>query len=1465
MTGNYFGNMKLGKQLTEKARELAQEREEAETKVAELDKYASLCLRLGFTSTRFDEIAKNAKEKLEAMDYRGAISDASHAISSLIDELNQMFRSRIDSTVKILNFLGSKGSDVEHLNSNLKDVRSLLDAGEFEKADALLTEVWSREEKNVSELYSVEFSKVQRTIVEAKSRGMVLEGVDTLLSSARNEMISNNFENAFRLLDEAAASIVSKFRGSTESQIQSISSKIEISKQFGLGTSSHRERLEQVQALPPEKRFGEIQSLLSSLNRDIDHKLRRAFEVNIKTIRSDMLNKALPPSVISASSLHLNQTEQMLSENDFERAYSTLKQVEADLEKAKYDHIARILLNGKKYISDAIRNGADVSPVNEQIKEVRELMKRRRFDEAVRTAELANEAAKELAEQITRASGLMKTIEAEYAILSARMTNSVDTSIKYADVKRRYAEKDYPGFIDGANLLVSEMRSMLETFSTSQIDGLDRKISALEYLGAETLDLNKLLENAISLVKNQEYNRCLEITARMEEEADSMLLHLNDAWMKKAAESSSSSSGNMRERLEKLMIDATALRAKEEYYRSSCVAKDVVDWSNNGDVYRVNSLVQRTKRLMSVSPLVSSGVAANMIDAAERNLAINVESALKSAGEAHDIMYGLVVDYFANEMSDLMSMISASRRKKVEIGYGYNLIGRARAALKFEDFETATRMVSIAREEIQTKLKHVEEIETSLDRVEKLFIEGKNSGGDLSEVEGMIAEARSAVKRYDYASAGMIVLEVQEKEEKILAPNLAAKEILTMKSLLQLASTLSLDTTDFETVKNEATSLMRERNHYAALVLSRKLVKDIEAVVQNAIDSAIKAVAADSARAELDGIDVKLVESRLVKARELMAQKRFEQAFNSLSLADKELDFSRNAVAETAAAMRTAEEYVEHLDELGIIEGSAIGMLRQSKSLLNNEQHLLALQTAQKCIELCGETLKKKGPQMLTRFVSDFMHFVPDEEIEELNQNMHTLKPMLEAGKPEGASGLLSIKEYCEKVKLQEEMSKRTLEVTASKVDAVTKQGIDTSTISAEIESMKKLLVSRRYREVIEVSLHIEQMVDELLLDSKRAMEKMAKLEQKLHSYEEIGVPVAECREMATGIADIASSGKPAEALSLITACDRKAEDAINSMTLSTLNALEKAGRAADELGIEFRPGITEQAKEAMMEGRLFDSLSLSYTGLKDISFIILETLQASLDRGLEGVNYPASLRSSAMNRLDKFVSDQRYDEAMAYLREIREQASRKAATATAVEQFRSEFQSLSQTLRRAGMNTRNVESRFNTLLADLPDNAPVAAAQIIEEMKKTRNGMLPSFSIEEIKGSTVPIIAVRNRGRAVALDVSIEVKGQSFSMNDAVGNMKPGQERHLNISPSATGEVWVNVKSRSLTDDEERVSRQLFRIDGNSLIRIRVCAHCKGRIRDGLQTYTCGCGREYHVPCSSRLKSCECGLPVRA
>ena len=1463
MTGNYFGNMKLGKQLADKAKEIAQEKEDAEAKMRELSSLALLCEKLGFSSKDFHENSKKAEASFNAREYRECISAASVAIDGLNEELKKIFSSRIDSTARILEFLRSKGVNIGMVGESIEQVRMLLAKKEYESADAAITEVWSKEEKNLSELYSNEFSKVQRTMVEAKSHGLAIEGVDSLLSSARNEMSSGNYENAFRLLEEAGVSIVSQFRKNADAQIKDISARIEISRLFGLGTSSMKDRLASIQALPPEQKFGEIESLLLSLRRDVDQRLRKAFEANIKTIRSELSNSTLNEAVASSSSLKIKEIERLISEGNFEKAYSSLKSFEAEFEKAKYDYIARVLFNSRKYIAEAMKRGADLTDINQRLNEVRELVKKRRFEEAVRMAELANDESKKLSERLNSASELLSKMENEYSVLISLISNSVDIGIKYADAKRKFEEKKFEEFIEASTSLLKSMHQMLETFSTSQIDALDRKISALEYLGAETLELNEQLENAVSFVRNSEYSKCIEITNRMDTEIEARLLQMNNSWLERANKCTEQATGNMKERLGKLVEEAKQLQADHSYYRSACTAKDIVDWSGNGDVFRVQSLIQRSRRLLSIFPNLAVKSATTMLESAERQVAIDLEGALKAAGEAHDIIYGLIADYFSKVMSDLMAMVSTARRKKIEIGYGYNLIGRARAALKFEDFETANRMVSLAKDEIQGKLRHVDEIAEKLERAERQYQDSKKLNLPIEGLEDRLNAARSALKHFDYLSASAAISETLEMEDRGMSSVLAPKEIIRLKGLIQLAGSLSLDAQEFEDTRANISNLMRERNYYDALLSSRKATADLESVIQNAIDSVVKSVSAESARAEVEGIDVKLVESRLDRARELLARGQYEQAFSSVSLADKELNFSRNAVTETANAIRKAENFVEKLDELGIIDGSAIGMLRQSKTLLSNEQHLLSLQTAQKCTEICIMSLKTSGIGLLKRYSASVTSLISEDRLDETRKKIEVIADAIQQGSEDAIDGLLEIKDLNDRLKLQKEMAERTLDISNEKIESAAKQGVETKSLKEETESIRSLLSAKKYREVIEKGIRIEQILDDMLSEVRLLRERIDETDKRLQSYSEVGVSEKGWFDDLQRAREFLREGRTSDAFSLLSSIDAASSEKLQAASVSALNGLEKATAAAEELGIEFRPGMVEQARKNMMEGHTLDALSISSPALKDISFVMIETLQGALSRAVDGIGYPDDLRQEADRKIEELVSEQRYEEAISYLRKTRENAARKAEIFKALAPLKDEIAHISRELRNAGVNLRNIDGRLNAIYADLPDSSVAQATQILEELKRTRQSLIPRLRIQAVNEAGGASVRVVNAGKAVALQVTSTVSGSTFRMSETIGNLKPGQEKRIGISSGATGEVNVEVRSKNLLDEGESVTVKLFRMDKGSIQAVRICQYCRGRIREGMEVYECRCGREYHSVCSTRTDRCECGLAI--
>ena len=1461
MTGNYFGSMKLGKQLAEKAREVAQEKEDALSRLNDLEARIKLASSLGLLSAAAKAGLEEARRHYEAREYRECISTALQATDGLKKEIEGMFSSKISSTNSMMAFLRDRGTDTAQFRSAVDNVQQLLSSEKYEEAESALTSIWQKEEKTLAELFSHEFSAVQKALIEAKKYSSEIEGVDRVLSDAREEVTANNIENAFHLLGQAGGLISRQMKLRIDEETKQLSQKVELSRQLGLGIGNYKDKLEQIRSSPAEQKFGEFQQILDSLNSELDRKLRRAFEIRLKTIRSDLSERTLPPSLIASASSTLKGIDVQINGGDFETAYRGLTELESGLEKAKYDYIARILFNGKKYITMALKSGIDLAPVNRHLNEVRELMKKRRYREAIAEAELANKDAMKLATIKTDADELAAKLDTEFQVLVSLVSNSVDLSIRYTDAKRKLDAKDLDDFLTEAKPLLNDIDTLLENFSTGQVDALDRCISAIEYLGAETLEVNKKLGNAVSLIKNSEFAKSLQVTSELEREVDSKLKELNSSWTVRAAAAAGASTGMMHERLEKMMETVRAFESKGEDYRSASVAKDIVDWAANGNVYRVRSLIQRARRLLSVVPDVTSTSSLNMLEAAERNAEIDTESALNTAGDAHDILYGLLNDYFVKEMASLMDMVSTCRRKRVEIGYGYTLIGRARAALKFEDFEAAARMVSVAREEIHRRLRQVEDIESDMSKADRLLSEAKKGKGDTSEVQKLLMDARASLKRYDYVQARKEISQALLLEEKSMASNLAAREIINVKSVLAVAKEIGASNDEMEQRKEELLGLMRDRNHYDALVAARNLSKELSNTVNTILTSMIGDIAADSAKAEMDGLDTNVVESRLERARGFIVSGQFDQCLASLKLARDELGLARNSVNEAIAMIEKADSLTIKIDDLNLLDTGTLSLLKQSKNLLKNDQHLLALQTAQKCIESCNDRLKAKGPQLLEAYSRQIYSCMGSDESDGLMEQVNSFTNAVATGVQESADALIALKNVSERLALQQEMAKRTFEVLSRRATALSESGVSSPEVNAQIDGIGVLLEMKNYRSVIEKGIEAEQLMEDLTRGSERAKQRMSQLQDKLVRYEELGLDMEECKSRARDALELISAGKVSEGAARMQECETAADSALHGACVSRVAAVESASEIAVKLGIPSAGGYDYD--EMLVGGDIAGAYTVASRKLEEIAPLVISSLRAKFESVMQSDGLSHNFISGLKKEFEELVATGRLSDAFDFVMRSEVDVSSKSAIVAEMNNLSRQFSEVVSELRKTGINVRSFDMRFNNLTKDISEQSLSELKKLVGEMLKLKAEYSPRISIAPQSSKWGPQLVLTNNGRAVALNPSIIIRGPLLSKTEALGNLKPGESRTINLPPTIHGDVTVTISAGNPVDRSEFTLVKQFQLDGNSISANMQCALCRGRIKDGSRSYECTCGRAYHEQCARRRETCECGIRI--
>jgi hypothetical protein len=177
------------------------------------------------------------------------------------------------------------------------------------------------------------------------------------------------------------------------------------------------------------------------------------------------------------------------------------------------------------------------------------------------------------------------------------------------------------------------------------------------------------------------------------------------------------------------------------------------------------------------------------------------------------------------------------------------------------------------------------------------------------------------------------------------------------------------------------------------------------------------------------------------------------------------------------------------------------------------------------------------------------------------------------------------------------------------------------------------------------------------------------------------------------------------------------------------------------------------------------------------------------------------------------------------------------------------------------------------------------SAIELVAEALDTAKNLMESYSPDlggfvGAKGLQAGIegdltVTVKNTGKAIAKDVSVEVSGD-FEVFDApsVPIVKPNSEEHVvvKLMPKREGSLGIRVKLETRRQSDG--STQTFEIEdvvnvfpaGPPFKLARAteqarCISCQGRIKQGFDVLNCRCGGQLHLSCAKRIGECPiCG-----
>jgi len=1444
--------MKLSKQLADKARELAQEKEEAEAQLRKLDELLEMMRSLGISTATLSELIAKSRSDFEAKLFKSCIANASRAVELCNKLIMELFEQRLEATDRLIKLRSNYGMDSSKFSEASEAIRKLLSQSGFKEAEARLSSLWHEIEKSLSELFSQRYSKFQQELNEARS-AVDTTLIEQILSASKTEIEKGNFESSLAQLLRAEGELKTLTASKIEELTSQIAERIETARRLGLDTEQFEKTLS---SLGKESSYTpwHIVMHLSSLKSEIERRLKRAFEMELKTLQSDLRHESFSPAFVSASLAKLHESERLLEQYAFDELYSKLRSIEGEIEEAKYAYIARILLPGKKYLEDAIKNGLDVSPVYAKLNEVKELMKRKRYSDAIRAAHAANEEAKKIVQSVQEAEALASRIEEEYSKLNSVM-NSVELSIWYGEVKKLYSSKRLGDFVSKAKRLLQEIEHSMDNFARGQSDSLERKISAVEYLGGDSLELNAAMDEIIRLIKSSEFLPAIQLSRETDEKCEAMLLELEQQWKKKAEEAVTATKEPLKSRLVQMLSSVSDLESKGEIYRAACTAKDAFEWASKGDAYRVNSLLERAHRLISITAGPGSNAASLIIEQAEKILPSDTERALVLAGQAHDMLFDLINKYFTDQMNMLLDIVSACRKKKIEIGYGYTLVSRARAAIRFEDFETARTMIELARSDIEGKLRRVNQLEAEYARAMKMMGTMKQRKMDTSAIESMLSDASAALSRFDYPMLSALVSRAIELEERALAPYVAPAEVVKFKALLEICQSAGVSQKHVSSAKETVNGLMRERKYYEALVQCSQLSSTFRQEAVKLLEKKIKELSDECFRLQHEDVDTGEAEIQLQKANQFLSNEELENANRAVNLAAEELTRARASTKEAKGKIAEAGEFTGLLDELNIADRQHFRLLREARSLYSEGKYLLSLQAATKCVEACNAALLEKSSSKLHEIERE-LSSIDEASATNLRRKMNEVASLLPKGGVEAARALLDLRISIDMIALQRDASARTLDVVRSKREELRQEGISSPELDAVIEEMEQLLKSGANKSVIEKGLEAQQLVEEARTRYRKISSMLEELSMLLNDYETAGIQVAEFTRSLQELEAMRSANYQ-ELAERITSIKEKLKKHVYEGAISTLATLEKNAEVAKKL--ELRAPDVERYRELIVSGDIVGAYSSASSELSSLSSMLSAALQERLVSLLSRDWIPVNIAEKYSSRLSEMIMSGNYADALDFLLLSEKELLSSEETVRKIQELSSSMLEMIAPMKSAGIPVRALELKCREFGSSIEKSSLEALQRLMRDVERMRISFSPRIDVSLRQSQWGPMIEISNAGKVVATGLRAAVTSVDHRAEQEIGDLKSGESRSMGIPKSIRNEGTVIINGMNpVTGKEITVTRYLM-LSGQELSASAKCNYCRGKMKQ--QPFTsCICGRSYHAPCAERVKQCECG-----
>jgi hypothetical protein len=1480
----YLRDSQLRRQLEEKVKEATRTRQAAEDGIKAAQDLVDQARRTDANVVEAEKALAEANEAMASKDYKVAIDKAGEALERGKRIYRERARAIVDSSSALGRLAKGVGGELAETEAALAKAEGALASEDLGTAIDLAKKAWKRSEKVLQEHLSSSFSKAQSLILAAKNLSRDVAPVEDLLSRARTAMENNDFQSALDFTNEALETITDDLTSAMDKEVHEVEDLIRTAAELGADTTKATTLIERARGDIGNLDFEKAKNAVRQSRAESEKALQRSLDGRAGDFSKFVQDARALGADPAPGQESFDKAEAAIKKGNYREGAQLAKQGFQAIQRAQFQRVVGVIATSREKFTAAANMGIDLHGPMADLTSARDLLKRGAFRDALDAAKRADGAVDAIINGYRTVEGRLKELHRAFAEAEAFGVQTVRPRKLAEAARQAYQERNLADVAKAVDASAEELRKAERERVMQSIERAEFVLTLGEQAGVDLGEPSRLLQEAIVATKADEHRKALQLAGDAQTKAERIL-----------GDRASEQIGALRGALPHLGDDAGTLKALLNRADASMGTRDFEDTFralDEGEKFVEIQIRTHAEEIvgdlaLAVRMGVDLGVNVAPLETIHREL-----NGFLTRGQAGDIVAArekaraLLGSASEEFLAFVRARITTAQGLKIDVDEMSDLARRSRLAFGVQNYHEGLRLLNEANERAGKTTALHRQAYNAIASGAAFVAEAKKRNVDVSKVIEMLVDAKKAFERLDYERALQMASSARAETDKLTVLYSSAQKILSSRGRLDLAAKIGIDAPHLRDVFGAAKEAMKAKEYEKALALAQRAEDEFTALITEKLSSSL--TSAETVLGSVEGVNLAQSSDAIVKARQHLDAGELEQAADLTLRLREELDALKRQGDEATTALRRLREMVADADSMNLPLSTTTGLLERADRAYKMGQFDEALDhVAQAEAEASKErdrgiAVRMRGfEETLRRARMDGTDTRSADRLYERAREFFRAKKYRQA-----IAAAEQSEEEAERVGLQQGMAKQAVESVERKLRAI---GKGPAAVTSLVTDSRRMYTDGDYVKALDTAIRSSDAIADLRILLEETQEVRNRAQGLLQTAYEVGADSTKFEKFFQEGEVAFEAGEVERARSAFAGSIDWGLGLLKSYAREELAKAEPLVAMCRKMEVDPTP-IQNKLSEArtLIDSENFrEALALVRSGRDAAESALSGKLNRALQEAAENLAHAKKFGSDSrdaealLRQANEQILQGEFDQAM----DVVNNALERVESAKVVEKRFIDLTYKAETTirngRKFGIDMKAAEGKLAQAMqmrkSDFAESIKAAeeayriAWEATEEFAPSMKAYVDvgPVRVNEWADATV---TVENIGKGLAKDVRVRIVGdaetEGLTELPTVGAHRSEALRfRLKMTASGSVPLAIQIVSHRVFDNKEYTQEMIAQIDVSERVQEKAkrlvadlesrCPICKGLIKTGFKVTRCGCGRDFHELCATRVGRC--------